>query len=162
MIEVKLAFKSYEEALEAMAKLAGQAVIQEVKPTHEHVKPEPVKEKKEKVVKSEPVAPVVESPSANVMPAPPVFDNPVPEPVVDVATGIPFNDPKGMIAYVMESYKALGAEKGQGIQKVLAALEYSNINDVDPSKYADLYKGIESLKGLCYEKGRVRCYIKIP
>jgi len=144
MIEVKLAFKSYEEALEAMAKLAGQAVIQEVKPTHEHVKPEPVKEKKEKVVKSESVK---EEPVAPVMPAPPVFDNPVPEPVVDVATGIPFNDPKGMIAYVMESYKALGAEKGQGIQKVLAALGYSNINDVDQSKYADLYKGIESLKG---------------
>ena len=153
MIEVKLAFTSYEDALEAFTKLAGKAVIQEIKPTHEHVKPEPVKEKKEKAVKSEPVAPVVEAPApvveapAPVMPAPPVFTNPIPEPVVDVATGIPFNDPKGMIAYVMESYKALGAEKGQGIQKVLAALGYANINDVDPAKYADLYKGIESLKG---------------
>jgi len=147
MIEVKLSFKSYEDALVALSALAGKAVIQEIKPTHEHVKPEPVKEKKEKVVKSEPVAPVVEAPPVNEMPAPPVFTNPVPEPVVDVATGIPFNDPKGMIAYVMESYKALGAEKGQGIQKVLAALGYANINDVDPAKYADLYKGIESLKG---------------
>jgi len=148
MIEVKLSFTSYEEALEAFTKLAGKAVIQEVKPTHEHVKPEPVKEKKEKVVKSEPVKEEVKSePVKEEMPAPPVFDNPVPEPKVDVATGIPFNDSKGMIAYVMESYKALGAEKGQGIQKVLVELGYSNINDVDPAKYADLYSGIESLKG---------------
>jgi hypothetical protein len=67
-----------------MMKLAGKAVIQSVTPTHEHVKPEPVK----KAVKSEPVAPVIEvSAPVNEMPAPPVFTNLVPEPVVDVATG---------------------------------------------------------------------------
>lgn len=133
MIEVKLSFTSYEEALEVMTKLAGKSVIQEVKPTHEHVKPEP--------------APVVEQPKAEEPPAPPVFTPPVPEPAVDVATGIPFNDQKGMIAYVMESYKALGAQKGAGIQTVLQALGYSNINDVDPKDYGKLYQGIENLKG---------------
>jgi len=146
MIEVKLSFTSYEDALEAFTKLAGKAVIQEVKPTHEHVKPEPVK--KEKVVKKE--EPVVEAkpePVVEEPPAPPVFTPPVPEPTVDVATGIPFNDQKGMIAYVMESYKALGSQKGAGIQTVLQALGYNNINDVDPKDYGKLYQGIEQLKG---------------
>lgn len=136
MIEVKLSFTSYEDALQAMMKLAseGKSVIKEVVATHEHVKPKAVKE---------PVAPpVVEAP-----PAPPAFVPPVPEPAVDVATGIPFNDQKGMIGYVMDSYKSLGAQKGAGIQTVLQALGYSNINDVDPKDYGNLYQGIEKLKG---------------
>lgn len=149
MIEVKLSFTSYEDALEAMMKLAGKAVIQEVKPTHEHVKPEPVKKEKA-VKKEEPAAPVMEAkpePKVEEPPAPPAFTPPVPEPAVDVATGIPFNDQKGMIGYVMESYKSLGAQKGAGIQTVLQALGYNNINDVDPKDYEKLYQGIEKLKG---------------
>ena len=144
MIEVKLSFTSYQDALEAMMKLAGKAVIQEVKPTHEHVKPEPVK--KEKVVKPEPVVEAKPEPVVEEPPAPPAFTPPVPEPAVDVATGIPFNDQKGMIGYVMESYKSLGAQKGAGIQTVLQALNYQNINDVDPKDYEKLYRGIEQLK----------------
>lgn len=148
MIEVKLSFTSYQDALEAFTLLAGKAVIQEIKPTENHVKPEPVK--KEKVVKPEPVTPVVEvkpEPVVEEPPAPPVFVPPVPEPAVDVATGIPFNDQKGMIGYVMDSYKSLGAQKGAGIQTVLQALNYNNINDVDPKDYIKLYQGIENLKG---------------
>lgn len=151
MIEVKLSFQSYEEALEVMVKLSGKAVAQEIKPTHEHAKP-----KKEKPVpKVEPKPgptpePVVGQPAEapdTEMPAPPVFDNPVPEPKVDTASNVPFNDGKGMIAYVMASYKELGAQKGAGIQQVLSGLGYSNINDVSPDHYAALYQGIEDLKG---------------
>ena len=142
MIEVKLSFTSYEDALEAMMKLAGKAVIQEVKPTHEHVKPKTVKKQES----------VVETPASEAKPEPkveepPAFVSPVPDPTVDTTTGIPFNDQKGMIGYVMDSYKSLGAQKGAGIQTVLQALGYNNINDVDPKDYIKLYQGIEQLKG---------------
>ena len=146
MIEVKLSFTSYEDALEAMMKLAseGKSVIKEVVATHEHVKPKAVK-KQEPVVETP--APVAEAKPEPKVEEPPVFTPPVPEPAVDVATGIPFNDQKGMIGYVMDSYKSLGAQKGAGIQTVLQALGYSNINDVDPKDYEKLYQGIEKLKG---------------
>lgn len=78
------------------------------------------------------------------MPAPPVFV----APVVEVApTGAPFTDGKGLIDYVMSAYKAMGAQKGAGIQNVLVSLGYQNINDVKPEHYGALFQGIEALKG---------------
>lgn len=159
MIEVKLSFTCYEDALEAMIKLAreGKAVTQAVTPTHQHVKAETVK--KEKTIKPEPVnvevpAPVVEAPVAPVVepPVPPVFVAPAPEPVAapvapTAPVEVPFNDQKGMIGYVMGAYKTLGPQKGAGIQAVLQGLGYDNINDVDPKDYIKLYQGIEQLKG---------------
>lgn len=161
MIEVKLSFTCYEDALEAMIKLAGEgkAVIQAVTPTHQHVKAETVK--KEKTIKPEPVnaevpAPVVEAPVAPVVepPTPPAFIPPVTEPVAAPVAStapdsveVPFNDQKGMIGYVMGAYKTLGPQKGAGIQAVLQGLGYGNINDVDPKDYIKLYQGIEQLKG---------------
>jgi len=79
-----------------------------------------------------------------VMPAPPVFAAPVAAPVVSGAA--PFDNPKGLIDFVMSSYKALGAVKGAGIQGVLTSLGYQNINDVNPAHYGALFSGIESLK----------------
>ena len=58
----------------------------------------------------------------------------------------PFNDPKGLIDYVMNSYKALGAAKGAQIQSVLTGLGYQNINDVKPEHYGALFAGVEALK----------------
>jgi hypothetical protein len=90
-------------------------------------------------------APVAVSPSsAPVMPAPPVFTAPVVAPVVPGTA--PFSDPKGLIDFVMTSYKALGAAKGAGIQGVLSGLGYQNINDVNPAHYGALFIGIEALK----------------
>lgn len=86
---------------------------------------------------------VVEAPAAPVMPAPPVFVAPVAAPA---PTGAPFSDSKGLIDYVMSSYKAMGAEKGGRIQQVLVGLGYQNINDVKPEHYAALFAGIEALK----------------
>ena len=88
-------------------------------------------------------APAVASPSKE-MPAPPVFAAPVPE---AQPTGAPFTDGKGLIDYVMSAYKAMGAQKGAGIQNVLVSLGYQNINDVKPEHYGALFQGIEALKG---------------
>jgi len=102
-----------------------------------------------------PVAPVVAAPvtapapvvnPAPVMPAPPAFMA-APVAVVPVAAGAPFSDGKGLIDYVMASYKALGAAKGANIQGVLTGMGYQNINDVKPEHYAALYAGVEALKG---------------
>lgn len=79
---------------------------------------------------------------APVMPTPPTFtDAPAP-----VASGAPFTDGKGLIDYVMGAYKALGQQKGAGIQTVLTNLGYANINAVKPEHYGALFTGIEALK----------------
>ena len=58
----------------------------------------------------------------------------------------PFTDGKGLIAYVMESYKSLGPVNGAKIQEVLTGIGYANINEVKPESYAALYAGVEALK----------------
>jgi hypothetical protein len=83
------------------------------------------------------------TPAMPAMPAPPTFAAPVAAPV---PTGAPFSDPKGLIEFVMTSYKNLGPAKGAGIQGVLTGLGYQNINDVKAEHYAALYSGIEALK----------------
>jgi hypothetical protein len=83
-----------------------------------------------------PVAPVV------AMPAPPSFVAPAPA----APAGAPFSDPKGLIDYVMTSYKALGPQKGAQIQTVLTSMGYGNINDVKPEHYGALFAGVEALK----------------
>ena len=92
-------------------------------------------------------APVVQAApvAAPVMPAPPAFVAPVPAPA-PVATGAPFSDGKGLIDYVMASYKTLGSAKGAQIQNVLTQLGYQNINDVKPEHYGALFAGVEALK----------------
>ena len=97
-------------------------------------------------------APVVVSvvdtpaPAAPAMPAPPAFVAPAPV-AAPVSAGAPFSDGKGLIDYVMASYKALGAAKGAQIQGVLTGLGYQNINDVKPEHYGALFAGVEALKG---------------
>ena len=80
---------------------------------------------------------------------------PAPEPVATVTVSapapaptaaVPFSDPKSMIQYVMDAYKALGPQKGAQIQDVLKSIGHSNINEVRPDQYAALYAGIEGLK----------------
>lgn len=84
----------------------------------------------------------VATPAPVAMPAAPSFVAPAP-----VAAGAPFNDPKGLLEYVMGAYKALGADKGQQIQGVLTSMGYQNINDVKPEHYTQLHAGVEALKG---------------
>jgi hypothetical protein len=81
------------------------------------------------------------------MPAPPSFAPVAPAPAPAPApAGAPFSDPKGLIDYVMSSYKALGPQKGAQIQTVLTGLGYGNINDVKPEHYGALFAGVEALK----------------
>ena len=81
---------------------------------------------------------------APVMPAPPRFV--APAPVAAAPAGAPFSDPKGLIDYVMTSYKTLGPQKGAQIQTVLTSMGYGNINDVKPEHYGALFAGVEALK----------------
>ena len=94
-------------------------------------------------------APVVQVAPAPVVAAPAMPDAPFwpkTETVVAQTAGAPFSDGKGLIDYVMASYKALGAAKGSQIQNVLTGLGYQNINDVKPEHYAQLFAGVEELK----------------
>ena len=88
-------------------------------------------------------APVAAPAPVVAMPAPPSFAPVAPAPT---PAGAPFSDPKGLIDYVMSSYKALGPQKGAQIQTVLTGLGYGNINDVKPEHYGALFAGVEALK----------------
>ncbi len=107
--------------------------------------PAPVAPAPAPVVQAAPVAAPAPVAAAPVMPAPPSFVAPAPAPAPAV-TGAPFTDGKGLIDYVMASYKALGAAKGAQIQGVLVGLGYQNINDVKPEHYGQLFAGVEALK----------------
>lgn len=92
-------------------------------------------------------APVVQPPVAPpvaAMPAPPAFMAP---PAAAPVAAAPFSDGKGLIEFVMGSYKTLGPQKGAQIQGVLTGLGYQNINDVKPEHYGALFAGVEALKG---------------
>ena len=90
------------------------------------------------------LAPVVTSvaPVAQSMPPLPSFAA-APAPVV---ISVPFNDNKSLTAYVMEVYKALGAQKGALIQNVLTQLGYQSITEVKPEHYGAIYQNIEALR----------------
>ena len=62
------------------------------------------------------------------------------------STGVaPFSDQKGMIGYVTDTYRALGARGGE-IQNVIVSMGVSNINEVPASRYGELYQKVEALK----------------
>ncbi len=88
---------------------------------------------------------VIAQPAAPAMPPPPTFVMPTAAPA-PVAPTVPFADPKGLLQYVMDAYKAMGPQKGAGIQNVLTSLGVGNINDVKAEQYAALYAGVEQLK----------------
>ena len=81
--------------------------------------------------------------SAPAMPAPPAFEAPAAAPA---PTGAPFTDAKGLMAYALEKYKALGQEKGSLIQGVLTTIGYQNINDIKPEHYGAFFAGVEAIK----------------
>ena len=92
-------------------------------------------------VAAAPVAAPVPAPVA-AMPSPPSFVAPAPT----AAISAPFHDAKGLMDYVMSSYKALGPQKGAQIQGVLGSIGASTINEVRPEQYAALFTGVEMLK----------------
>lgn len=100
--------------------------------------PSPVVEAPAPVVAPAPVA------AAPVMPAAPTFEPPAP--AAPTASKAPFTDGKGLITYVMDVYKQLGAEKGAGIQGVLTEMGLTNVNDVRPTEYDAFFAKVEALK----------------
>ena len=77
------------------------------------------------------------------------FTAPAPAPVADPvqdAPACPITDQASLVAYVMESYKAMGPVKGNQIQGVLAALGITNINEATAGHYPAIYSGVEALK----------------
>ena len=94
------------------------------------------------------VTPVVEAPAPIPTPTPaPVAMPPAPVATPPATAGaVPFTDNKGMVKYVMDKYRELGAAKGAEIQTVLTGLGVPNINDVKPEHYAALFAGIEAIK----------------
>lgn len=98
------------------------------------------------VVQVQPVAaPVAVAPT---MPAPPTFAPPVAAPVAPapVAAAAPFSTPQELMQYVMGAYQSMGPTKGAHIQGILTSLGHSNINDVKPEQYGQLYAAVEQLK----------------
>jgi hypothetical protein len=88
------------------------------------------------------VVPVFTAPAAPMMPPPPVFAS---APAAAAPT-LPFSDSTSLVAYVMGVYKAIGPQKGAGIQNVLTSLGVVNLTDVKPDQYAAFYAGVEALK----------------
>lgn len=122
--------------VQTMAPVAVAAPVQAAPVVQQPVAPPPVQQ-----VAPTPVA--VAAPVAPAMPAPPTFA-PAPTPVQQA--GVPFNDGKSLIEYVMGRYKALGPEKGAQIQNVLTGLGYQNINDIKPEHYAQFHAGVEAIQ----------------
>ena len=75
----------------------------------------------------------------------PVVAAPVAPVVVSPSSPAVFSSKEEMTQFVINSYRALGAEKGAMIQGVLTAMGYANINDVDPARWGELKAGIEAL-----------------
>ena len=75
----------------------------------------------------------------------PVVAAPVAPVVVSPSSPAVFSSKEEMTQFVINSYRALGAEKGAMIQGVLTAMGYANINDVDPARWGELKTGIEAL-----------------
>jgi hypothetical protein len=101
------------------------------------------------------VAPVVQQPVVVEAPKP-VATPVVPEVVQPVAvqaapaavspSNVPFKDNKGLVAYMMDSYRTLGPIKGAEIQGVLASVGKTNINEITPDLYATVFAAVEALK----------------
>jgi hypothetical protein len=75
---------------------------------------------------------------------PPLPDFAAPAPAT-LRPSAPFSDPKSMIQYVTEAWKALGP-KGPKMQEVIIGLGHHNINEIRPDQYGALYAGVEALK----------------
>jgi predicted amino acid racemase len=48
--------------------------------------------------------------------------------------------------YVMAAYQAMGPVKGANIQGILTNMGCTNINEVKPEQYGQLYSAVEQLK----------------
>lgn len=89
-------------------------------------------------------APVAPAPA---MPAAPVF---APAPAAPAPTApaveVPFSDNNGMTQYVLNVYREIGPQRAAGIQAVIQQLGVTNINDIKPEQYGQLWAGVEAVR----------------
>ena len=87
------------------------------------------------------------APAAPAMPAVPVFEPapPAPAPAVP-AVEVPFSDSNGMTQYVLNVYREIGPQRAAGIQAVIQQLGVTNINDIKPEQYGQLWAGVEAVR----------------
>jgi hypothetical protein len=144
------ALQSLIDSLPREAQAAVGAKIEQSKPAAPVAQaPAPV------VTQSAPapaVAPVtVPAPAAPVaapaMPAAPVFAPApaAPAPAVP-AVEVPFSDNNGMTQYVLNVYREIGPQRAAGIQTVIQQLGVTNINDIKPEQYGQLWAGVEAVR----------------
>jgi hypothetical protein len=93
------------------------------------------------------VAPVTAPVAAPAMPAAPVFAPApaAPAPAV-AAVEVPFSDSNGMTQYVLNVYREIGPQRAAGIQAVIQQLGVTNINDIKPEQYGQLWAGVEAVR----------------
>lgn len=142
------ALQSLIDSLPREAQAAVGAKIEQSKPAAPVAQaPAPV------VTQSAPapaVAPVtVPAPAAPApaMPAAPVFA-PAPAAPAPVMTAVevPFSDNNGMTQYVLNVYREIGPQRAAGIQAVIQQLGVTNINDIKPEQYGQLWAGVEAVR----------------
>jgi len=133
LIAAALSAKPVKAAKDTPAPVAVQAPV--VAPVSTPVVAAPVMPAAPFPVAATPVVPVVA----------PVVAAPVAPVVVSPSSPAVFASKEEMTQFVINSYRALGAEKGALIQGVLTAMGYANINDVDPARWGELKTGIEAL-----------------
>ena len=82
------------------------------------------------------------------MPAPPAFTAPAPAAPAPVVQDVqvPFSDANGMTQYVLNVYREIGPQRAQGIQAVIQQLGVTNINDIKPEQYGQLWAGVEAVR----------------
>lgn len=141
--------QSLVDSLPREAQAAVEAKIEQSKPVEAVAQaPAPV------VTQSAPapaVAPVVVPTPAPVaapaMPAAPAFTAPAPAAPAPVANvQVPFSDANGMTQYVLNVYREIGPQRAQGIQAVIQQLGVTNINDIKPEQYGQLWAGVEAVR----------------
>lgn len=133
LIAAALSAKPIKDVKDTPAPVAVQAPV--VAPVSTPVVAAPVMPAAPFPVAATPVVPVVV----------PVVAAPVAPVVVSPSSPAVFSSKEEMTQFVINSYRALGAEKGAMIQGVLTAMGYANINDVDPARWGELKTGIEAL-----------------
>ena len=57
----------------------------------------------------------------------------------------PFNDVKGLMAYTMEKYKALGPAKGGAIQDVLNSMGCAALGNLQPAQYTEFHQKVSQI-----------------
>jgi hypothetical protein len=140
--------QSLVDSLPREAQAAVEAKIEQSKPV------EPVAQAPAPVVAQSAPAPavapvVVPTPApAPAMPAAPVFAAPAPAAPAPVVQDVqvPFSDANGMTQYVLNVYREIGPQRAQGIQAVIQQLGVTNINDIKPEQYGQLWAGVEAVR----------------